>query len=354
MAELVGSMCEDIGLDTRLHEGEPGRPSVVARWVGADGPTVGYCSHIDVVPAGDKSLWDHEPFAAVVEGDRLHGRGACDAKGPVAAALEAVTALLTSGFEPRGTLELELVADEEAMGFKGAGYLVEEGIIRPDFAIVGEPTSLRIVTAQRGACWLRLTTRGRAGHGSAPERGISAIKHMAEIVLHLEECLPDVEHEVLGGPSINVGTIVGGAKVNIVPASCTVEIDRRSLPQESLDDIVSSVRNAVDRARERFHDIDADLQVSFFARPFETRQDSTLVERCRDGVVDATGRAAQLVGFRGASDARFLAEAGADVVVLGPGDISLAHTAREFVELPEVSACAHAYASSFARLLGGA
>ena len=296
-------------------------------------------------------MWSKEPFGAEIEDGLLHGRGACDAKGPVTAALEAVQVLKESGFEPRGTLELELVADEETMGFEGAGYLVDQKIISPDVAIVGEPTSLRVVRAQRGACWLTLTTKGVAGHGSAPERGVSAIRHMAEIIRHLEEKLPDVSHPILGGPSINVGTIAGGAKVNIVPASCVIEVDRRSLPGESLEDVVESVQAAVDTARDRFPDLDANIDASFYAAPFEIDENSTLVRHCLDAVAEATGRDGELMGFRGASDARFLAEAGAEVVVWGPGDISLAHTAREHVELAEVATCAEAYARAFARLL---
>lgn len=351
VAELVSSYCSELDLDVSLYECEPARPSIVARWSSGGDRTVGYCSHIDVVPAGDPGLWNGEPFAASIEGDVMHGRGACDAKGPIAAALEAVTALKSAGARFDGTLELELVSDEETMGFKGAGYLVEERIIGPDVAIVGEPTSLRVVHAQRGACWIRITTRGVAAHGSAPERGVSAIRHTAEITQRLEETLPDITHPVLGGPSINVGTISGGAKVNIVPAGCVIEVDRRSLPSESSDDVLASIHAAVDRARDRFPELDATVDLLFYAPPFEIAPEAELVRSCSEAVSEATGTPAGLVGFRGASDARFLAESGADVVLLGPGDIALAHTARELVDLREVEAAALAYALAFARLL---
>lgn len=351
VAETVRRFCEELELETTLHEGAPGRPSVVARWEGGPGPTIGYCSHIDVVPAGNPKLWSNDPFSAQVDGNTLHGRGACDAKGPVAAALEAVDALRRSRWQPEGTLELELVADEEAMGFKGAGHLVEQTIISPSKAIVGEPTSLRVVRAQRGACWLTVSTQGVATHGSAPERGVSAIKHMAEIVLRLEETLPDVTHPVLGGPSINVGLINGGVKVNIVPASCEINVDRRSIPGETKESVLASVQAAVDLAAQRFPELEADISFDFYAAPFEVAEDSELVQAAAAAVSEAMDRPAELVGFRGASDARFLAEAGAEVIVLGPGDIALAHTARESVELDEVETAAAAYALAFSRLL---
>jgi succinyl-diaminopimelate desuccinylase len=351
-AKLVRSYCEELGLDAEEHELEPGRPSVVARWTGGDGPTFTYCSHIDVVPVGDPGLWDRDPFSGEVVDGRLHGRGAGDAKGPIAAALEAVAALKASGFQPLGTLELALVADEETMGFKGAAFLVEEGHMRPDVAIVGEPTSLRIVRAQRGAAWFRVRTRGVAGHGSAPERGVSAIRHMAEIVLRLDETLPDIAHPVLGGPSLNVGTIHGGEKVNIVPAGCLIEVDRRSLPQESAEDVTRSIERAVELARERFPDIDAEVELAFYGDPFEVPEDADVVRVAAGAATEVLERDAELIGFRGASDARFLADAGADVIVWGPGQIELAHTARESVDLVEVEQAAGAYALAFARLLG--
>lgn len=352
-AALTSALCEDLGLDVEEHEVEPGRPSVVARWRGSAGPTLCYCSHIDVVPSGDPGLWSRDPYSGAIEDGRMHGRGSSDAKGPCAAALEAVAILRTSGWEPHGTLELALVADEETMGFKGAGYLVEQKVLDPDVAIVGEPTSLRVVRAQRGASWFRLTTRGVAGHGSAPERGINAIKHMAEVVLHLEDTLPVVSHPLLGGPTINVGTIRGGEKVNIIPAGCMVEVDRRTVPGETKESVIAGIEKAIAAARRRFPDLGADLELAFFAEPFEVAADAPVVAAAVEATRVVTGSDVDVIGFRGASDARFLFETGCDVIVWGPGDITLAHTAHESIDLVELENGALAYARAFATLLGG-
>lgn len=351
-AKVAEAQCEEMGLEVSTHEVEPGRPSVVARLRGQGGRVVGFCSHIDVVPAGDHSLWEVDPYAAEIIDGRMHGRGTGDAKGPCAAALEAVAALQAVRPELPGTLELSFVADEEAAGFKGAAHLVEQGIIKPEVAIVGEPTSLRVVRAQRGVCWFRITTVGRAGHGSAPERAINAVRHMAEIISHLEDALPDIVHPVVGGPSIGVGTIHGGHSVNIVPASCVAEIDRRSVPPETRESVIASVEAAVALARERFPNIDARVELPRYGDPFEVSESSEIVQQTLAAVEDATGREGEIMGFRGASDARFLSQAGADVVVCGPGDITLAHTARESIDLDELERGAVAYALAFARLLG--
>ncbi len=351
VARVVERMCRELSFEVTSHELEPGRPSIVARRSFGDGPTLCFCSHVDVVPAGDPTLWSHDPFAAVVADGRMHGRGSADAKGPIAAALEATEALIAAAVPLRGTLELALVADEEAMGFKGTGFLFEDGIISPDIAIVGEPTSLRIVRAQRGPCWMRIITRGVAAHGSAPERGVSAIRHKAEIVLRLEETLPDITHEVVGGPTVNVGTIRGGEKVNIIPAFCVAEVDRRSVPGETKESVIASVQAAIDLAKKRFPDIDATIELPAFGEPFEVSPDSAVLAEATEAVAQATGSPAEVVGFRGSSDARFFAQAGADVVVCGPGDIKVAHTAHESIDLDELARGAVAYALTFARLL---
>lgn len=353
VAEVVADMCERLGFAVEMHEHEPGRPSVVARWGSAGSPTVGYCSHIDVVPAGPRADWALPPYEAVISEGRLHGRGSSDAKGPIAAALEAVALLQRTGFEPLGTLELALVADEEAGGFHGAAYLVEQGITRPEVAIIGEPTSLRVVHAQRGIAWSRIITKGVAAHGSAPERGVNAIVHMAEVIRHLIPTIPDITHPVVGAPTVNVGTIHGGDKVNMIPSLCIAEIDRRTLPGETEADVLAHFEAAFSRARDTHPDLDARAEIVSFGAPFEAPADAPLVQTMATAVEDVTGTAPELIGFRGTSDARFFAEAGADVLVFGPGDITLAHTARESIDLEQLATGTVCYAVAFARLLGG-
>jgi acetylornithine deacetylase len=175
---------------------------------------------------------------------------------------------------------------------------------------------------------------------------------MAELIQRLEETVPDIQHPVLGGPSISVNTVAGGVKVNIVPASCTIEVDRRSIPGETKESVLENFEAALELARERHPDIEAEFDVMFNADPFEVPEESPVVQGLLAAVGDASGSAPVLMGFRGASDARFIAEAGAEVVLCGPGDIALAHTAGESVEVPEVATSALSYALAFASLLG--
>lgn len=351
VAGLCAELFQEMGLTPELHDFAGERPSVVTRLRGGEGPTLTYCSHIDVVPAGDPGLWSHPPFGGIIEDGQMFGRGTCDAKGPCAAALEAVRVLQAAGAPLGGTLELALVADEESGGFKGAAPLVASGSVKPDIAIVGEPTSLRVVRAQRGIAWLTLATKGVAAHGSAPERGVNAIKHIAEIILQLEETLPDIDHHLLGRPTINVGTIHGGEKVNIIPASASIEVDRRTVPGETYESMLATLHEAIGRAREKFPEIEATIDVHSSGDPFEVDDEARVVKEAVAAVSEVTGAPADVVGFRGASDARFMAESGADVIVLGPGDIKVAHTAREYIDLDELEQGALAYALLFMRLL---
>jgi acetylornithine deacetylase/succinyl-diaminopimelate desuccinylase-like protein len=136
-----------------------------------------------------------------------------------------------------------------------------------------------------------------------------------------------------------------------VPASCLIEVDRRTIPEETADTVRAQIERAVEQARNRFPELEADVELEFFSRPFEIATDSPIVTAVAGAVSDVMGHKAELIGFRGASDARFLFEAGADVVVCGPGDIALAHTARESIDLEELRRAAVVYALAFARLL---
>lgn len=354
VAEVMASLCAELGLEVTEHETQPGRPSIVARWRGprADrgARKLTYCSHIDVVPAGDPRLWSVEPYGATVRDGAMHGRGTSDAKGPCAAALAAVALMRKMEIEFDGTLELVFVVDEESGGFQGAAPLVASGEVGGDVTVVGEPTSLRVVRAQRGIAWTRITTRGKAAHGSAPERGINAIRHMAEIVALLDESLPDIYHPLLGRPTINVGLINGGTKLNVIPAGCTIELDRRIVPGEDEASAIGTIEAAIHEAKKRFPELEAEVEVVGSGPPFEVDETAPLVQAAVASVSEI-GRVPEIVGFRGASDARFFADTGADVIVFGPGDIAVAHTANESIDLDELADGAVAYASLFAKML---
>jgi acetylornithine deacetylase/succinyl-diaminopimelate desuccinylase-like protein len=204
-----------LGLPTDPVTPLPKRTSTISSWGPADtGRTLLFNGHYDVVPVPDPDEWPYPPFAAEIHDGRMYGRGTTDMKAGIAACLAAVSALQRAGADPKGRLLMHLVADEEALGTHGTKFLVENGYCEGvTEAIVGEPTDMHLVPAERGAVWLRVVTEGVSAHGSTPQLGVNAIEHMARVIQELSQIRFRKLHEMLGAPTFNVGTITGGSKV---------------------------------------------------------------------------------------------------------------------------------------------
>jgi succinyl-diaminopimelate desuccinylase len=175
------------------------------------GPCVHFNSHIDVVQQG--SGWTLDPFAAVVQGGRVYGRGACDMKGGLAASIIAVEALIDSGEKLPATLEVSGTVDEESGGFGGVHFLAERGWFSPprvDHVIIPEPLNVdRICIGHRGVWWAEIETHGRMAHGSMPFLGDCAVRHMHAVVARLERDLyPKLEARGTDMPSCRRGRAV--------------------------------------------------------------------------------------------------------------------------------------------------
>jgi len=240
-ADHLASLGRKHGLDVELEEVLPGRCHVLLRLVPSGRPNrrVVFAPHLDTVRATPAQL---KPRA---EGDRLYGRGACDTKGCVAAMLTALLEVARSGRRPVNTeIVFAGLVDEEYQQL-GSRHLAASGF-KADLAIVGEPTRLKVVTAHKGDVWLRLFTRGKAAHGATPHLGRNAVHVAAKVVELLEgpyaASLQQRSHPLLGRPPINVGAIAGGSQPNIVPDACEIQVDRRTLPGETLASVRRELR----------------------------------------------------------------------------------------------------------------
>ncbi len=273
-------------------------------------------------------------------------------KAGIAACIAAVSALQRANFEPNGKIVMHFVADEEALGTHGTRYLVEAGHCEgATEALVGEPTAMHLVTAERGAVWLRITTDGVSAHGSTPQLGTNAIEHMAHVIDAVTGMRFRKLHEMLGAPTINIGTIRGGSKVNMVPDYCEIEIDRRTIPGETNEEIAAEFETALDPLREHSPELRVKVIIDDFAEASQTPEGTTLVGFL-DEARDAFGIDGSEVGYAGATDARFLInQAGIPSIVFGPGDPLLAHTVDEHVEVEQLVQATRAYAFAFARFL---
>jgi acetylornithine deacetylase/succinyl-diaminopimelate desuccinylase family protein len=352
VAKVAKDLLARLGLGAEFVEPLPGRVSTISGWGPDSGRTLLFNGHYDVVPVPDPDDWPHPPFAAHVVDGKLYGRGSTDMKAGVAACLAAVSALQRGGLEPKGRLLMHFVADEEALGNHGTKFLVAnnycDGVTE---ALVGEPTAMHLVTSERGTVWLRIITEGVSAHGSTPQLGVNAIEHMTHVIRAVSAMRFRKLHEMLGSPTINVGTIRGGSKVNMVAAHCEIEIDRRTIPGETTDDVVAEFEAVLAEVRNDVPELRARIEVDDGAEPSETPSETSLVGLLSEAR-DVFGIEGSEVGYSGATDARFLINQGRiPSVVFGPGDVLLAHTTGEHVEVAQLVDAARAYAHVFARFL---
>jgi acetylornithine deacetylase len=283
--------------------------------------------HTDTVPFDP--AWA-EALALTERDGKLYGRGACDTKGFIAAALAAL-AEVDVGRLAR-PLALVLTADEE-VGCLGAKLLAEGKVFRARHAVVGEPTSLRPMRAGKGYCLAEVAVRGREGHSAYPALGASAIMRAARLVAGIEavaEELKELAHEAFDPPhtTLNVGLIRGGTAKNVIAGECRFTLEWRPVPGQRPELVAELVRREAERLRERDADFDCEVSVTRLDGGAETRADAPLVR----ALEELTGQTAGTVSF--GTEAPQLAELGADAVVFGPGDIRVAHRTGEFV--PEI------------------
>jgi acetylornithine deacetylase len=288
--------------------------------------------HTDTVPF-DPS-WA-EALRLTERDGKLYGRGACDTKGFIAAALTAVERIDVSSLSR--PLALCFTADEE-IGCLGAKRLADARALRPRYSIVGEPTSLQPMRAGKGYCLAEVTVRGREGHSAYPALGASAIFRAARLVARLEriaEGLRAEEHTAFDPPytTVNVGLIEGGTAKNILAGQCRFTLEWRPVPGRKAERVLDLFNAAVEDERRQDADFDCEIDVTRIDQGMETPADSPLVRFLEE----ATAKEAGTVAF--GTEAPQMAELGAQAIVLGPGNIRDAHRTGEFVPVEELHAC---------------
>jgi succinyl-diaminopimelate desuccinylase len=259
-----------------------------------------------------------------------------------------------TGIELAGTLDVHLAADEELAGTHGTRVLRDKGLLDQDGCIVGEPSDLRIGLAERGGAWITAVARGKASHGSQPHLGVNAITSMSRFLLRLPEVLPDLEHPLAGRPTVNASLISCGSAPNVVPDRCEVDIDRRLIPGESSPvDVLEPFERLVAAIRTEHPEVDIELTIREWTDAAEAEADSEIARTAREAIRSVLGRPSQDAGFTGITDARFyINDARIPTVILGPGSLSVAHTANEWVDVAELVDAARLYACMFVRFLG--
>jgi acetylornithine deacetylase len=332
VAHALADTLRDWGFDVQLAEAAPGRPNVVARIGRAGGRALLFNGHLDVVGVDGMV---HPPFSAEERDGRLYGRGSCDMKGGVAAMCAAAARAAANGLS--GEIIVSAVVDEEYASV-GTRALIASGV-RADAAIVTEPTRLAVNPAHRGFVWVELDFRGRAAHGSRYDLGVDAIRHAGLVIAALEQLQHEVldrrTHPLLGHASLHAATIEGGAGWSTYPDHCRLRIERRTLPGETTASVMREFEDVCARVRSYDPSLAVELRHVLTQGPSDVAADAPIV-RALEGAMRAEGEPVAHEGMSAWTDAALLNDAGIPAICYGPGDITLAHAAEEFVPLDEV------------------
>lgn len=337
VARTLAQVLDAWGFSVELREAAPGRPNVIARIGNAspDARSLMLNGHLDVV--GVEGMV-HPPWGASEHEGRLYGRGSSDMKAGVAAMCAAAArAVSASGGTLDGEIIVAGVVDEEYSSL-GTRALVAEGV-RADAAVVTEPTKLAIMPSHKGFVWIDVVVQGRAAHGSRWDVGVDAIRHAGLLLAALDAIDADLlttrDHPLLGRPSLHASTIAGGIGLSTYPDRCQFTIERRTIPGEATSAVMREIEDAFDRVRARRPELVATTSLLFEQPPSDVSIDAPIV-RALDGALRACGEEVQVTGMSAWTDAAILNEAGIPAICFGPGDISLAHAAEEYVRVDEI------------------
>jgi acetylornithine deacetylase len=339
IAKFIQIWLEVRGFETHWLEKTPGRPSVVgiARGSGG-GKTLMLNGHIDTVTTAGMSIPALEPH---IEDGRMYGRGAYDMKCGVAAML--IAAVQAKTINLRGDVIVACVADEENASI-GTSEVASR--FKADAAIVCEPTNLEMTVAHKGFVWANITTHGRAAHGSRPDLGIDAIAKMGAVLIEFEKLAARLaqnpRHALLNTGSVHASIISGGEERSSYPASCSLEIERRTVPGETSEMVRAELQAIIDSCAAADPNFSSSLEIGLIRQAHECAESEPIVQSLRRHARDVTGLEPQIAGAPYWTDCAILAEAGIPSFLYGPSGEG-AHAAIEWVDLASVETCVRVY-----------
>jgi succinyl-diaminopimelate desuccinylase len=363
-ANVIGDQLRAHGLDVQLlpaigrveHTPQHPRINVVGRHAGVhQGPAIHLNGHFDVVPAGNG--WTRDPFGGEIVDGRLYGRGSCDMKAGIAAAVFAVEAIHRAGVVHAAPIEISGTVDEESGGFAGVAWLAENRLLsreRTKAVIIPEPFGVdRVCVGHRGVYWFEVVAQGRMAHGSMPYLGISAIEGMSHLLdLVRDELGPALFGRVTAMPvvpdgsrhaTININGIDGGQPIDDTPSPCVADrcrvvFDRRFLFEEGLERTRAEIAALVAKAQSRMPEVQFSIEDRLIFEPTRTPEDAPVIGALTDAITLVTGRPASLVASPGTYDHKHVARiAGVPhCVAYGPGQLDLAHQPDEYCAIDDI------------------
>ncbi|RAV18957.1 M20 family metallopeptidase [Paenibacillus contaminans] len=328
------------GLPVRRQQVFPGRDNLIIELrTGRDVPTLLFEAHMDTVSLG--SMID--PLVPRYQDGKLYGRGACDTKGTLAGMIYTLEQCALNPERLSADIVLCASVDEEHEYHGLRAFMALD--MKIDGAVVGEPTEMGIVVAHKGCARFTVQTHGKAAHSSMPHEGNSAVYQMMEVLSFIREKIePELtqrQHPLCGSPTIVVGTIHGGTQINIVPETCTIEIDRRIIPGENPDEVLAEFTARL-HAYAEGKGIKFTIGELLLDWALNTPYDSPIVPWAQQAA-RTLGLNEQLTGVPYSSDASKLQRRGIPTIVYGPGSIAQAHSREEWVPVREVEQAAEYY-----------
>ncbi len=333
--------------------------NLIVRHKFGEGPTIALNAHGDVVPPGDG--WSRDPYGAEIVDGWMYGRGVAVSKSDFATYAFALDALKRSGLKLRGTVELHLTYDEESGGEIGPGWLLREGLSKPDLAI-GAGFSYSVVTAHNGCLHLEVEAKGRSAHAAKPSTGVDALEVANDVMSAIyvyRRLLPARVSETpgIGSPQVTVGLIKGGINTNVVPDRITFRLDRRMIPEESPETVERELRALIDGAARRHPEASVETRRILLAKPLIELPGGEKLKQilCRHAS-RVMGEPVKATGVPLYTDARHYSERGIPIVLYGAGPRSIeeanAHRADERLPLSDLRKATEVVAETLAEMLG--
>jgi len=348
-AEWIKAYLDELGFETHLQVVEPNRANLVAKIGVGKGPGLVLSGHIDVVLAGEPSLWTRSrPFEPVVKDGKLYGRGACDMKSPDACIIKAAEELVDEDFEKQ--LVLVFTAGEDTGGWFVDRVLSEKLVTPRDalFGVIGEPSNMRIIPTHKGTGDVEVMIHGKAAHSSRPKLGVNAIQKSADFLYALSKLQAQLNrepHPLLGPTTVECTLMNGGFKVNIIPDQSRLHLNFRFIPgHENPKTHLQWLTTIIDELSTKDPDFNAEILNSRSLPPLDVPIDSPIVSILRDIL------GSEPIGAPYYTEAVSYTAAGIPTVICGPGSIDQAHKPDEYISLDQITKGVEVYKSLIRRV----
>jgi succinyl-diaminopimelate desuccinylase len=283
--------------------------------------------HLDVVPAGDFEQWNYPPFSAERVDGKIYGRGSADMKAGITMLIGTMKKIKKyPKFLEKYTLVFLGTADEEA-GMSGALTCVRKGLMKNSILlIIGEPTNMNIGIAEKGLLWADIEIYGKSAHGSTPDLGINTIECASKLIPKLYDCLDNLENDILGVSTINIGKINGGTTINIVPNKTTMQVDYRLIPEENIGRLIIKLKKL------ELFPCSLKVAIRFTLPALQTNINHSFIQNLKE-INDS-----KIIGLPYATDCAVLVNSKEPIpfVIYGPGDPAVVHKENEYVVIKDV------------------